>query len=225
MIELTAVDKEYSVAGKTLAALKQVDLSIAAGQMVAVVGASGAGKSTLMHILGLLDSPTRGQYHLDGCLVNDLTAAQRASLRNQQIGFVFQSFFLLPRLTALENVLLPLSYRGMSGKTAEKKARQTLAAVGMTHYVDHRPIQLSGGQQQRVAIARAMVGEPRCILADEPTGALDQKTGQEVLVQLKRLQEHCGATVVLITHDMQVAQQCQRIIKISDGSIVAVDVP
>ncbi|MBS0351109.1 MAG: ABC transporter ATP-binding protein [Proteobacteria bacterium] len=204
-------------------ALKGISFSVNRGEMATIIGASGSGKTTTMNILGLLDHPTTGNYFLDGINTSSLTPDQLADYRNLKIGFIFQSFFLLPRLTALQNVMLPLTYRrnhSDDDHDDKKKARAMLAKVGMIKYVTHKPFELSGGQQQRVAIARALVGTPSIILADEPTGALDAKNSQDVLELLKDLNQTEGATIVIITHDPEVAQKSQRIIKIYDGRIV-----
>lgn len=190
-----------------------------AGEFVGVVGASGSGKSTLMNIIGLLDRCTEGEYFFSEQAVTNLHDNELAYIRNRKVGFVFQSFFLLPRLNALQNVMLPLFYRGETGAAAEQKAFQMLTKLGMQTFVDHKPNALSGGQQQRVAIARALVGDPELILADEPTGALDQVTSADVINLFKELNRNEGRTILLITHDKEVSQQCQRVVTITDGRI------
>ncbi|WP_367607598.1 ABC transporter ATP-binding protein [Legionella sp. W05-934-2] len=218
VIHLHQLIKQYHLGSQTIDVLKGIDLLIQPGEMVAIIGASGSGKSTLMNIIGLLDRPTSGVYQLQGTDVSHLTDDACASLRNQQIGFVFQQFNLLPRLTAEENVALPLVYAQVPLAEQRARVKDALTNVDMYQYAHHRPSQLSGGQQQRVAIARALVNKPSIILADEPTGALDSKTSAEVMQLFHQLNGQ-GCTVVIITHDPSVAQQCQRIIRISDGCI------
>lgn len=217
VVELCRVSRDYQMGSNTVTALKNVSFAISAGEFVAIMGASGSGKSTTMNIMGLLDSPTSGVYQLLGRDVSSLSRNELASLRNQYIGFVFQSFFLLPKLTVLENVCLPLQYRSLTTAEIARRSVQILDQVGMSTYLDHRPTELSGGQQQRVAIARALVGEPSLILADEPTGALDSVTSQQVLELLKTVHQKRDVTVVMITHDEQVAAHCQRVIRLKDG--------
>jgi ABC-type lipoprotein export system ATPase subunit len=191
--------------------------------MVALMGASGSGKTTLMNILGCLDRPSSGRYSLDGHAIESLSSDQRALVRNDKIGFCFQNFNLLPRTNALENVMMPLSYRSvdLSERDADARARKLLARVGLAERMDHEPSQLSGGQQQRVAIARALINYPPLLLADEPTGALDSKTAEEILTLFQHLNEEEGITVVLVTHDAEVAGHCKRVIRIRDGVIEA----
>ncbi|HHO81471.1 MAG TPA: ABC transporter ATP-binding protein [Bacillaceae bacterium] len=220
LIRLERVSKEYSMGEERVRALDGVTLEISRGDFVAVVGPSGSGKSTLMHILGCLDRPTSGRYELDGREVGHLSEAELARIRNEKIGFVFQQFYLLPRLTALENVELPLVYRGWPPGRRRERAKDVLARLGLEGRLYHFPNQLSGGQQQRVAIARALVGDPELVLADEPTGALDSRTGQEILEIFAALHAE-GRTIVLITHDMEVARRARRRIAIRDGRIVA----
>ena len=198
-------------------ALKGIDVTVEKNELVALIGPSGSGKSTTMHILGLLDRPTTGEYYLNGQSTADLTIHQKAVLRNQSIGFIFQSFFLLPKLTALENVALPLSYRHSKKSHIRQRCLDELEKVGMSEYIEHRPGELSGGQQQRVAIARALVGEPDIILADEPTGALDSETSNNVINLL--IENSKRATVVVITHEPEIAKQCDRIINLRDGEV------
>jgi putative ABC transport system ATP-binding protein len=218
VIDLHQVTKTYQMGNMEYKALKGIDVSINEKELVALTGPSGSGKSTTMHILGLLDRPTTGDYFLKGQPTAHLTIAQKSTLRNQSIGFIFQSFFLLPKLTALDNVGLPLSYRGATKAEIKKRCLEELDKVGMAEYATHRPGELSGGQQQRVAIARALVGEPDIILADEPTGALDSQTSQTVMDLL--VENAKRATVVVITHDPEVAKQCDRIINLRDGYVV-----
>ena len=201
-------------------ALKSVSFKIDEGEMVAIMGPSGCGKTTTMNILGLLDKPTSGGYYLSGHDTNQFTPNQQADYRNQLIGFIFQRYLLLPRLNVLQNVLLPLKYRKARSKNEVDMSVEMLERVGMGGHLEHRPNEISGGQQQRVAIARALVGKPKLILADEPTGALDTHTSEVVLQLLKDIHREEGVTVVVITHDEEVAMQCQRTIRILDGLIV-----
>ncbi len=222
LIQVADLRKEYHVGDMTVRALRGVDLSIERGSFVAVIGASGSGKSTLMNILGLLDQPTAGSYVLAGEDVSRLDRDRRASIRNRTIGFVFQSFNLLPRTTAIENVELPLLYNGSHLPTPErhKRASALLAAVGLGDRGHHTPAQLSGGQQQRVAIARALVNEPDLILADEPTGNLDSRTSVEIMEILQRLNRERGLTVVLITHEPDIAEYAERVVAFRDGRVL-----
>lgn len=220
MLKLIDVHKTYRMGNQTFEALKGINLSIEKGEMLAIVGPSGSGKSTTMNIIGLLDRPTKGQYFLSGDEVTKAGTSKRAVLRNKHIGFIFQSFFLLPRLNAMQNVGLPLIYRGLHKSVIREKAMAMLDKVAMAKYWHHRPSELSGGQQQRVAIARALVGQPSIILADEPTGALDSKTSSEVLALMTSINKREGATTIIITHDMEVAEQCPRIVRVSDGLIL-----
>lgn len=224
MIKLVNVHKTYIIGEEVVKALDGVSLEIKEGEMVSIVGASGSGKTTTMHMIGLLDHPTSGECYINGKEVSQLSRNEKAALRNRTIGFIFQSFFLLPRLDALHNVMLPLSYRDNSERVNKNLAFESLKKVSMDHYIHHHPNQLSGGQQQRVAIARALVGDPKIILADEPTGSLDSRTGQEVMDLLKNINKTENATVIIVTHDPNIAKQCQRIISIKDGKIVKKDV-
>jgi putative ABC transport system ATP-binding protein len=220
-IEAEAVTRTYAMGAGQVAALRGVSLRIEPGDFVAVVGPSGSGKSTLMHLLGGLDRPSAGRLVIGGQDVSALGQNQLARLRNRTIGFVFQSFHLLPRTTAVDNVALPLVYRGMSGRVRRQRAAATLGQVGLSHRLDHRPSQLSGGEQQRVAIARALVTGPSVLLADEPTGNLDSATGEAVLELLQHLNRDSGVAIVLVTHDHEVAARAHRQIVMRDGLVVA----
>ncbi|MGA2557139.1 MAG: ABC transporter ATP-binding protein [Verrucomicrobiota bacterium] len=223
LLSLNQVCKTYHLGEMDLPVLKGVTLSIAKGELVALMGASGSGKSTLMNILGCLDHPTSGEYWLDGQEISGASANERAQLRNRLIGFVFQSFNLLSRTSALDNVAMPLTYGGTYVHEEEMKARATemLRKVGLADRMDHQPSQLSGGQQQRVAIARSLINRPRLLLADEPTGNLDSHTSEEILQMLSTLNAEEGLTIILVTHDPQVARHAKRIIHIRDGLIEA----
>ena len=218
MIELKNIVKQFALGDETITAVNDVSLNIKDGDFVSIVGPSGSGKSTLMNILGLLDTADSGTYLLDGRDVTQLDDDEQAEIRNKTIGFVFQSFHLLSRLNAIENVMVPLLYRGIGEDAAREQAKTVLTKMGLGDRMEHLPKQLSGGQQQRVAIARALVGKPELILADEPTGALDQATGREIMALLKELNRE-GQTIVLITHDIKLADQAKRKISIEDGRI------
>ncbi len=220
VIELTGLRREYRVGGGTVVALDDIDLTIDAGDYVAVTGPSGSGKSTLMNLIGCLDRPTAGRYRLDGIDVAGLDADRLAHIRGTKIGFVFQQFNLLARTTALENVELPLIYAGVGGRERRARARAALEAVGLADRTGHLPTELSGGQQQRVAIARALVNRPALILADEPTGALDSRTGAEIMALLERL-NRAGNTILIVTHDPAIAARAHRIVGVHDGRIVS----
>ncbi|WP_462413129.1 ABC transporter ATP-binding protein [Neobacillus sp. Marseille-QA0830] len=218
MIEIKNLMKTYMLGGETVNALNNVSLEIEKGEFLAIIGPSGSGKSTLMNMLGCLDRPDKGTYKLDGKDIGKMDDNQLAVIRNQKIGFIFQNFNLLTKLTALENVELPLLYAGASAKDRREKALQSLSKVGLSERAGHLPTQLSGGQQQRVAIARALAGEPAILLADEPTGALDSKTSKEILQLMKELNE-AGHTIILITHDLEIAKQAKRMVSIQDGQL------
>lgn len=218
MIRLRGIHKTYPGA-QPLHVLKGIDLDVAKGEMLAFMGASGSGKSTLLNILGILDSYDVGEYYLDGELVRGLSEVKAAEFRNRKIGFVFQSFNLLPFKNALENVALPLFYRGVSYKERMRKAEKYLDQLGLLDWAGHMPSELSGGQKQRIAIARALITEPSIILADEPTGALDSQTTEEVMNLLKGLNAE-GYTMIIVTHEADVAEQCGRIIHMRDGLII-----
>lgn len=220
MIRFENVKKIYRMGDTVFEALKGVSFTIAQGELVAIVGPSGSGKSTTMHIIGLLDKPSEGKYYLDNIDTSEFTGDKLSSLRNHRLGFVFQQFFLLPRLSALENVMLPLTYRQNEKHSLSQmklRAMEVLEKVGMEKHAAHRPTELSGGQQQRVAIARALIGKPSIILADEPTGALDTKTSQQIMDLLVSQMADTGTTVVIITHSLEIAKQCNRAIHVRDG--------
>ncbi len=218
-LEAVDVTRSYALDGVSVEALRGVSLTIGQGDYVAVVGPSGSGKSTLMHLLGGLDRPTTGTLRVAGRDVASLSEDELAEVRNQTLGFVFQAFQLLPRTTAVDNVSMPLVYRGVKRAERRDRAVRALTQVGMGHRLDHRPNQLSGGEQQRVAIARALVGEPQVLLADEPTGNLDSRTGEEVMALLERLNAEQGVAVVLVTHDRDVAARARRQVRVRDGRI------
>jgi putative ABC transport system ATP-binding protein len=218
VIEVKDLEKTYNVGDIEVNALRGVNFSIKKGQFSAIMGPSGSGKSTLMHIIGCLDSPTKGKYHLNGENVAHLSDDQLAGIRNKEIGFVFQKFHLLPRNTALDNVMLPLRYAKIDKRQRTDQAIKVLSQVGLEDRMHHKPSELSGGQQQRVAIARALVNSPAILFADEPTGNLDSKTGKEVMTLLHELNNK-GQTIVLITHEKEIAEQTERTIFIRDGKI------
>ncbi len=218
MIKLLNLNKSFFMGDEEIKAIDNVNFEVKKGEYVSIIGPSGSGKSTLMNILGLLDVPDSGEYILDGVNTKDLTDGELAKLRNKKIGFVFQNFNLLSKLTAWENVQVPLIYQGISSKESKKIAFEYLEKVGLKGRENHLPKQLSGGQQQRVAIARALCCKPEIILADEPTGALDSKTGVEIIEMFKKLNEE-GQTIILITHDNGIAQKAKKIVRISDGKL------
>lgn len=221
LIELSKISKIYDLGEVKVEALKDANLNIESGEYIALIGPSGSGKSTLMNTLGCLDRPTSGSYLLDGVQIVDMSRDQRARIRNKQIGFVFQNFNLLNRTSALENVELPLLYAGgMSSRQRHERATQMLELVGLGDRLDHHSSQLSGGQQQRVAIARALANKPSILMGDEPTGNLDTKTSKEVIALFKKLNEENGITVILVTHDEEVARNARRTIVLRDGRII-----
>lgn len=218
LISIQHLNKTYIMGAEKVEALKDVSINIEKNEYVALMGPSGSGKSTLMNLLGCLDSPSNGQYWLNGIEVSTMDDSELAEVRNKQIGFVFQTFNLLPRLSALENVALPLVYAGYSKEERLEKARKTLESVGLGDRVMHRPNELSGGQRQRVAIARALVNDPAIILADEPTGNLDTKTSYEIMGLFEQIHQ-AGNTVILVTHEQDIAQHAHRIVRLRDGLV------
>lgn len=220
LIDARDLVKVYQMGAVQVCALCGVSLHVQRGEMLAIMGASGSGKSTLLNILGCLDTPTSGQYYLDGISVAEMDDDQLAYVRGRKIGFVFQNFNLLPRATALENVELPLIYSGVGPRRRRELALAALEAVGLADRMHHRPNELSGGQQQRVAIARAIVNQPAIILADEPTGNLDSRSGEEIMGIFQRLNAERGITVILVTHEHDIARHAQRIVRLADGRIV-----
>jgi putative ABC transport system ATP-binding protein len=218
ILEMKQITKKYQLGEEEQVVLNQIHLTVNKGDFVAILGPSGSGKSTLMNIIGCLDAPTNGDYFLSNQKVDELDEIQLATIRNREIGFVFQQFQLLPKLSALQNVELPLVYAGVPEKERKQRAKDMLSRVGLAEKINHRPNQLSGGQQQRVAIARAMVTEPTILLADEPTGALDQKTGQQIMELFHELHDE-GKTIIMITHDVEIAQNASRIFRILDGKL------
>ena len=219
MIEIKELHKSYSMGKSTLHVLKGINFKVAEGEMVAIMGSSGSGKSTLLNILGMLDVAEEGNYKLDGKLIKDLDETKAAIYRNKFLGFVFQSFNLISYKTALENVMLPLYYQKISRKERHKSAQKYLEDVGLGPWASHHPNELSGGQKQRVAIARALVSEPKVLLADEPTGALDTKTSYELMDLLQKIND-AGKTLLIVTHELDIANMCKRIVHLRDGVIV-----
>lgn len=219
LLEAQNLVKQYKMGENVVNALKGVSLTINEGEFVAITGFSGSGKSTLMHLLGCLDTPSSGSYCIDGIDVSKASRDELAHVRNQKIGFVFQKFYLLPDLTALDNVALPLLYAGESENNARQEAAKLLSTVNLAERMTHYPYQLSGGQQQRVAIARALVNKPRIILADEPTGNLDTATGEIIISLFKKLNENQGVTIIIVTHEPQIAAKAKRTIELIDGLI------
>ncbi|PZR17385.1 MAG: macrolide ABC transporter ATP-binding protein [Archangium gephyra] len=219
LIELENIRREYNVGGELVRALDGVSIGIEKGEWVAIIGQSGSGKSTLMNVIGCLDTPTAGSYRLNGKDVARMDDDELAGIRNQEIGFIFQNFQLLPRETSLANVELPLVYRGVPARERHQKAVDALKKVKLDHRMSHKPTELSGGQRQRVAIARALAGEPSLLLADEPTGNLDSATGEEIVKLFEEL-HHAGHTIVLVTHEPKLAARCPRAIRLSDGKVI-----
>ncbi|EGR2122834.1 TPA: ABC transporter ATP-binding protein [Vibrio cholerae] len=220
LVELQQICKHYTSGQNVVKALDGVDLTIRHGEFLAILGPSGSGKSTLMNVLGCLDKPTAGSYQLDGHPVDSLSTQQLAAIRNQKIGFVFQSFNLLEYASALDNVSLPLVYAGVKAKDRRRRATELLTRVGLADRLDHKPNQLSGGQKQRVAIARALINQPQILLADEPTGALDSKSGAEIEALFNELHRE-GRTIIVVTHDNELAKRTKRIVTIRDGQVVS----
>ena len=217
-IRVKNLKKQFQIGSETVNAIKDISFDVKAGEFISIMGPSGSGKTTLMNIIGCLDTPTSGEYHLDDNEVSLLDDNELAAIRNKKIGFVFQSFHLLSRNTALNNVMLPLTYAGFDKNEALKKAKSVLDKVGLEDRVSHKPNELSGGQQQRVAIARALVNDPSIVFADEPTGNLDTKTGEEIMSLFKELHKN-GQTIIVITHENDIAYQTERIITVKDGLI------
>ena len=218
LIRVKNLKKQFQIGSETVNAIKDISFDVNAGEFISIMGPSGSGKTTLMNIIGCLDTPTSGEYHLDDNEVSLLDDNELAAIRNKKIGFVFQSFHLLSRNTALNNVMLPLTYAGFDKNEALKKAKSVLDKVGLEDRVSHKPNELSGGQQQRVAIARALVNDPSIVFADEPTGNLDTKTGEEIMSLFKELHKN-GQTIIVITHENDIAYQTERIITVKDGLI------
>ena len=220
MIRLEGVTRQYQMGDQTVHALQGIDLSIARNELMAFIGSSGSGKSTMMNIIGCLDRPSAGQYWLNGREVAAMSDDEQAAVRNREIGFIFQSFHLLPRATALQNVAQPLIYRGIAPAERLRLATESLERVGLGERVHHRPNELSGGQRQRVAIARALVGKPSILLADEPTGNLDTATTRDILALIKEVHAN-GQTVVMVTHEPDIAAECERVVRLQDGKVIS----
>lgn len=220
LIEARDLERKFHIGDEDVAILKHLNFTIDRGEYVAIIGPSGSGKSTLLYQLGCLDTPTSGEYRLAGWNVSELSDADLAALRNQTIGFVFQAFNLLPRTSAVENVALPLRYADVPLRERRARAREALEKVGLAHRLDQVPERLSGGERQRVAIARAIVNKPELLLCDEPTGNLDRKSGSEIVQLFESLNRELGATVVVVTHDLELAQRARRVIKLVDGEVV-----
>jgi len=223
IIVLEDVVKIYKMDGVETPALNGISLKIKKEDFIAIMGPSGSGKSTLMHLIGCLDRPTSGKIYIEGRDVSTLSDNELAKIRNQKIGFVFQSFYLLPRFSALQNVELPLIYRGVPPKERKQKAKELLERMGLSHRIDYRPTQLSGGEQQRVAIARALAIDPIILLADEPTGNLDTKSSHEIMELLTKLHEEQGLTIIIVTHEKDIADYCKKIVRIQDGKILGIE--
>ncbi|MFI3236697.1 MAG: ABC transporter ATP-binding protein [Lachnospiraceae bacterium] len=219
MIQIKDVVKTYHTGGEDLTVLKSVSLNVKQGEFVAILGPSGSGKSTLMNVIGCMDIWDSGEYYLDGVSIHDKRGESLTKIRNEKIGFIFQKYQLIPTYSVIQNVIMPLLARGIPHKKAVEMSMETIELLGLTDRMKHRPSELSGGQQQRVAIARALVGKPAILLADEPTGALDTKTGAEVMKLFKELHE-MGNTIVMITHGLEIAEHAERIVKIVDGNII-----
>jgi len=219
IIEIKDINKYYSVGAEKLHALKDVNLEVDEGEFLAILGPSGSGKSTLMNVIGCMDKPDSGSYRLDDCQIEQVSEKELTRIRNEKIGFIFQKYHLIQTYNVMQNIIMPLLVCGMTQKEAEAASLETIRMLGLEKRMHHKPRELSGGQQQRVAIARALVGEPAILLADEPTGALDQISGKEVLKLFHRLHE-VGNTIVMITHDLGVAQHAQRIVRIVDGELL-----
>lgn len=215
---MEGIEKYYSIGETKLHALKSVSLRVGSGEFLAILGPSGSGKSTLMNMIRCMDKPDRGTYYLDGIAVHEAKESQLTAVRNEKIGFIFQKYHLIPTYNVVQNIVMPLLVRGMSHREAQECSMDTIRLLGLEERIHHKPRELSGGQQQRVAIARALVGEPALLLADEPTGALDQQSGKEVLKLFEKLNE-MGNTIVMITHDLSVAKNAKRIIRIVDGEL------
>ena len=219
MIDITNLHKSYKIGKNSLHVLKGIDLHIKKGELVAIMGSSGSGKSTLLNIIGMLDNHDEGTYILDDVVIKNLNETTAAKYRNKFLGFVFQSFNLINYKTALENIALPLYYQGISRKNRQNIAKEYLSKVGLNNWAEHLPSELSGGQKQRIAIARAMASRPKVLLADEPTGALDSKTSQEVMSLIKKINNE-GKTILVVTHELDIAKMCNRIITLKDGIIL-----
>lgn len=219
MITMKSINKGYVLGEERLPILKDIDFSVEKGEYVAILGPSGSGKTTLMNIVGCMDVMDRGEYYLDGLAIHETKENDLTEVRNRKIGFVFQNYQLIANYNVMQNITMPLLMRGMKHEEAEKKCFETIALLGLEHRIKHKPNELSGGQKQRVSIARALVGNPAILLADEPTGALDQSSGQDVLRLFRELNE-MGNTIVMITHDLEVARSAKRIVRIVDGKIV-----
>jgi putative ABC transport system ATP-binding protein len=223
LIELQNVEKEYDIGNVKLKVLRGINLKIKKSETVSIMGPSGSGKSTMLNMLGCLDRPTRGKVIIDGVDISKLSDDGLAKLRREKIGFIFQFFYLIPSLTALKNVELPMAFENIDAKKREERARELLKMVGLEHRINHRPTQISGGESQRVAIARALANDPQIILADEPTGNLDSKSGKEVIDILKRLNKEEGVTLIIVTHDSTIARCTEKIVRIKDGMIIKGD--